>query len=76
MLFRSEQSEAYQASVLAPEVTTKLSIEAGATYGWDKYANKTLGIDRFGASAPGELVLENLGMTPENVTAEYLNLAK
>lgn len=72
----NEQSEAYQASVLAPEVTTKLSIEAGATYGWNKYANKALGIDRFGASAPGELVLENLGMTPENVTAEYLNLAK
>lgn len=72
----NEQSEAYRASVLAPEVTTKLSIEAGATYGWNKYANKALGIDRFGASAPGELVLENLGMTPENVTTEYLNLAK
>lgn len=60
------QPETYRRSVLPAEVPT-LSVEAGVTYGWDRYADAMVGIDRFGASAPGEEVLERLGFTSENV---------
>ena len=60
-----EQDAAYRASVL-PDLPT-LSVEAGVTFGWDKWADDAVGIDRFGASAPGGLVLEELGINPTNV---------
>ena len=60
------QDEAYQASVLPAEALT-LSVEAGVTFGWERWASDSIGIDRFGASAPGGLVLENLGISPDNV---------
>jgi len=44
-----------------------VSIEAGATLGWHKYADACIGIDRFGVSAPGTTSLINLGMSPGNV---------
>jgi transketolase len=56
------QSADYRESVLPSGVPT-VSIEAGTTFGWSKYADTTLGIDRFGASAPGDVVMEKLGMT-------------
>jgi len=56
------QSADYRKSVLPSDVPT-VSIEAGTTFGWSKYADTTLGIDRFGASAPGDVVMEKLGMT-------------
>jgi transketolase len=62
------QDEAYRASVLPSGVPT-LSVEAATTFGWDRYATDSLGIDHFGASAPGEVVLEKFGFTPENVAA-------
>jgi len=40
-----------------------LSIEAGATFGWERYADDSIGFDHFGASAPGELVMEYFGIT-------------
>jgi transketolase len=61
-----EQDESYQAEVLPAEVPT-LAVEAGTTFGWDRWADDTVGIDRFGASAPGALVLEKLGINPDNV---------
>jgi transketolase len=64
-----EQSEAYRAATLPPSVP-KLAVEAGATAGWWKYVGSSgdvLGIDRFGASAPGDVVLTKLGFTVENV---------
>jgi transketolase len=51
-------------------VTARVSIEAAATLGWHKYVGPggvAIGIDRFGASAPGKVVLEKLGFTPENI---------
>jgi len=60
------QAEEYQDEVLPPEVPT-LAVEAGVSYGWDRWADDVVAIDRFGASAPGERVLAELGYTPENV---------
>ena len=44
-----------------------VSVEAASTFGWERYADASIGIDRFGASAPGAVVMEKLGITPENV---------
>ncbi|MDQ3921045.1 MAG: transketolase, partial [Actinomycetota bacterium] len=56
--------------VLPPEIEVRVSVEAGVTMGWERYVGSrgaSVGIGRFGASAPGETVLEKLGITPENV---------
>jgi transketolase len=62
------QSAEYQDSVL-PDGLPTLSVEAATTFGWDRYADDSLGIDHFGASAPGGVVLEQFGFTPDNVAA-------
>jgi len=62
----AEQSEGYQDEVLPPEVPT-LAVEAGTTFGWERWADGAVGIERFGASAPGDRVLAELGFTPEHV---------
>jgi transketolase len=62
------QTREYRDEVLPPGVPT-VSVEAGVTIGWERYADATVGIDRFGASAPGGLVLRELGITPEAVAA-------
>jgi transketolase len=64
----AEQDEAYRDSIV-PDALPRLAVEAAATFGWERYADEAVGIDRFGASAPGEIVLENLGFTPDNVAA-------
>ena len=72
-----EQSPEYRVSVLPVDVP-KLSVEAGATQGWWKYVGlkgDVVGIDRFGASAPGKVVMTELGFTPENVAARAKGLA-
>ncbi|HTJ31480.1 MAG TPA: transketolase [Acidobacteriaceae bacterium] len=67
-----EQSEEYRNSILLPGVA-KVAVEAGATLGWWKYLmggkGAVIGLDRFGASAPGGTVLKELGFTGENVAA-------
>ena len=60
------QNDEYQNLVLPPEVPT-LAVEAGASLGWDRWADDSVSLDRFGASAPGDIALANLGYTPENV---------
>jgi transketolase len=73
-----EQSAAYKASVL-PAGVPKLAVEAGATLGWWKYVGENgavVGLDRFGASAPGPTALKNLGFSPENVAAKAKALLK
>ncbi len=62
------QSPDYQNGVLLPDVP-KLSVEAGVTLGWERWVDLPVGIDRFGASAPGSVVLDKLGMNPANVAA-------
>lgn len=56
--------------------TPVLSIEAGVTMGWDRYADSTLGIDRFGASAKGAIVLEKLGINLNSVISAATDLIK
>jgi len=65
-----EQEASYRAEVLPPTVTARLAIEAGAGLGWDRYvglAGDCVCLDRFGASAPGEIALDKLGFNIENV---------
>ncbi|HLT16927.1 MAG TPA: transketolase [Acidimicrobiales bacterium] len=69
----AEQPEEYLNEVLPPEVPT-LAVEAGATLGWERWADDVVGIDRFGASAPGSRVLAELGFTAANVAARAREL--
>ena len=62
------QPGAYRASVLPPGVPV-LSVEAATTFGWARWADDSVGIDRFGASAPGAEALDKLGINVEHVTA-------
>ncbi len=62
------QDPAYRDAVLPPGVP-KLSVEAGVTLGWAAYADASVGIDRFGASAPGDVVMDKLGINVDNVVA-------
>ena len=66
-----QQSEAYKESVL-PKFVPVFAVEAGVTAGWTRYtgrADRVLGIDVFGASAPGGVVMERYGLTGKNVAA-------
>ncbi len=68
----AEQPQAYRDSVLPPTVTTRVSVEAGTTFGWERHIGHrghAVGIDRFGASAPGAEVLRKLGITAEEVAS-------
>jgi transketolase len=69
-----KQDEAYQESVLPKNVTARLAVEAGASLGWERYARSIIGIDRFGASAPYQVIFEKLGFTVENVVARTKEL--
>jgi transketolase len=64
----AEQGDAYRDQILPPGVPT-LSVEAASTFGWERYADDSLGIDHFGASAPGEIVLREFGFDPVHVAA-------
>jgi transketolase len=52
---------------LFPKGVPVISVEAGVTMGWQKYADHTIGIDRFGASAPGAIALKELGISVDAV---------
>ena len=71
----AEQDPTYQDAVLPVQVP-KLSVEAGVTLGWERWVDLPVGIDRFGASAPGSVVLEKLGINPDNVTAQAESLVR
>ena len=71
------QGQEYKDAVLPPGVEARVSVEAGITMGWERYVGfrgTSVGVDRFGASAPGEEVLEKLGITPENAANIVLGL--
>ncbi|WP_419925656.1 transketolase [Candidatus Poriferisocius sp.] len=67
-LFAAQDPD-YRAEVLLPGVP-KLSVEAGVTLGWERWVDLPVGIDRFGASAPGSVVLDKLGINAANVAAQ------
>ena len=62
----AQQASKYRQSVF-PQNIPVLSVEAGVTFGWSQYADASVGIDRFGASAPGSTVMSKLGISHENV---------
>jgi transketolase len=67
----AEQDQGYRDQVLPPAVRGRLAVEAAATFGWERWVGddgEVVGIDHFGASAPGTTVLEQFGFTPDNVT--------
>merc|ERR1712054_203527 len=65
-----EQPQSYKESVLPTNVKARISVEAGSSFGWHKYLGdfgRHVGIDHFGASAPGPKVYEWAGITKTNV---------
>ena len=71
-LFMAQPAEA-RAAVLPPGVPV-LAVEAASSFGWERFADDVVAIDRFGASAPGEVALARLGFTPENVAGRARDL--
>jgi transketolase len=72
------QPREYQDTVLPPALRQRVSIEAAATLGWHRFVGldgRAIGIDRFGASAPGDVVLAHLGITVEAVVEAASSLA-
>lgn len=73
------QPQDYRDSVLPPSVRARLAVEAGVTQGWCKYVGgegDVIGVDRFGASAPGELLMREYGFTVEHVCTRAMELMK
>lgn len=69
----ARQAEEYRRQVLPPEVRARLAVEAGSRFGWEKWVGRegdVVGLDRYGASAPGEVVMKKLGFNVENVVAK------
>jgi transketolase len=64
------QSDDYKESVLPSSCTKRIAMEAGVSGLWYKYASKVVGVDRFGMSAPGDIVMKELGMTAENLSKQ------
>jgi transketolase len=72
--FEAQPAE-YRADVL-PAGVPVLAVEAGVTFGWHRWATDVIGIDRFGASAPGGTVMDKLGLNIANVVARATALAE
>lgn len=73
------QLRSYRDAVLPPSVHARLAVEAGATQGWWKYVGSkgdVFGVDRFGASAPGEVMMREYGFTVENICERALELLR
>ncbi len=74
-----EQSAAYRSEVLPEKITARLAIEAGVSQGWDRYIGPKgdlITVDKFGASAPAEIVFEKYGFTLENALGKAKDLLK
>lgn len=71
------QSQEYKDSVLLPDIKARLSVEAGIEMGWERYvgdAGAIIGIDRFGASAPGDVVMKEYGFSVENIVKKAVEV--
>jgi transketolase len=72
-------TQSYRDKVLPPEVTARVAVEAGVSFGWERYVGRTeaiVGINRFGASAPGGTVMQQYGMTASAVVSKAMSLLK
>jgi len=73
------QPQSYRDKVLLPSIHARLAVEAGASQGWHRYVGDrgdVLAVDRFGASAPGDIVMREYGFTVENVCKKTLALLR
>jgi transketolase len=73
------QPQAYRDSVLPPDITARVAIEAGVTFGWERWlgpAGVAIGLNHFGASAPYETLYAKFGLTPEAVAAAARQLRR
>ena len=73
------QTQEYKDSVLPPEIKGRLSVEAGVEQGWERYVGDQggiIGINRFGASAPGEIVMKEYGFSVENIVKRATEVMK
>jgi transketolase len=71
------QTAAYQQSVLPANITARVSIEAGTTFGWERYlgsTGKAIGLDHYGASAPYKTIYQEFGITAEAMVEAALSL--
>jgi transketolase len=71
--------QSYKNSVLPPDITKRIAIEAGISMGWERYVGSkgaVIGIDHFGASAPGNIVMQKFGFTVDNVVEKALEILK
>jgi len=69
------QSDSYKEEVLPSSCTKRIAMEAGVSGLWYKYASKVVGVDRFGMSAPGNIVMEEFGMTADNLKKQIESMA-
>ena len=70
-------SQEYKDKVLLPDVNIRIAVEAGIPMGWERYAGSNgtiIGINEFGASAPGNTVMEKFGFTSENIVQKATKL--
>ncbi|MCD4763738.1 MAG: transketolase [Desulfobacterales bacterium] len=70
-------SQEYKDKVLLPDVNVRIAVEAGISMGWERYAGSSgavIGINEFGASAPGNIVMEKFGFTSENIVQKATEL--
>jgi len=75
-LFEAQEAS-YRRAVLPPEVGVRVAIEAGRSQGWERHVGlrgRAVGIDRFGASAPGAVNMERFGFTAERLVDEVRNM--
>ena len=74
-----KQPLTYQQEVLPPHLTARVSVEAATDLGWERYTTSdgtSIGISRFGASAPSDVIYSNLGLTAQHVANEVKKLIK
>ncbi|RLC25769.1 MAG: transketolase [Deltaproteobacteria bacterium] len=70
-------SQEYKDKVLLPDVNIRIAVEAGISMGWERYTGSSgavIGINEFGASAPGNMVMEKFGFTSENIVQKAIEL--
>jgi len=75
----AEQPQSYREELLPPAIFARLAVEAASPFGWREYVGErgqVLGIERFGASAPGGVLFEKYGFTPENIAARAAALLR
>ena len=74
-----KQPEEYKAKVMPPQVTARLAMEAGSSFGWHKYlgfSGRMIAMEGFGASGPAGVAFREFGFTPENAVKQVKEMLK